>query len=130
MLGLGYQSVQRVVKDSVLERTDRVGLAFLISISVHIPFYIVYALKLNAWWLLILYGGVWTSGVLFIRSRITIPFSFLQSVKLFFLILRKFLKVVLIAIGIIAFIKVKRSKVGLVDSLDQILFRLWFLNLG
>ena len=118
MFGLGYFAVSRVVEDSVFGRLDRVGLAFLIGISVHIPFYIFMFLELNALWLPVLYAVGWASGIFFIKSRIRIPFSLDQSLKLYLLVFWSFLKVLFVAVGVVALIKIAILGVlFLVDSL-------------
>jgi hypothetical protein len=118
MFGLGYVAVSRVVEDSVFRRLDRAGLAFLIGISLHVPFYILMFLELNALWLPVLYVVVWASGVFFIKSRIQIPFSLDQSFKLYLVVFWRFLKVLFIAVGLVALIKIAIVGVLLVvDSL-------------
>jgi len=91
LVGLGV--IDEVVEDSVFEKYDRVGIAFFVGSAIHVPFYLFMLLYYeypSILWFIPSYGLFWGMGILLIKGTIKIPFTLLQAMKLFLLLLWSF----------------------------------------
>ena len=90
---VGFGVIDEVVEDSVFEKYDRVAIAFFVGSAIHVPFYLFMLLHYeypSIWWSIPSFGLFWGMGILLIKLTIRIPFTLIQSIKLFFLLLWSF----------------------------------------